>query len=277
MSAYESYIFSLCAIVFVSLVTVFSFLITLLVRMQITLIRCGQEDESIIKKYLNPKKCPLWLERVVSIIMALILIALLITTIYVNAEDEPISESIPDLRVVQSSSMAHKRESNKYLFENELDDQIQMFDIIRIYSAPAEFELELYDIVVYEIKGAYVVHRIVGIEEPNKSHPDSRLFKLQGDAVAYPDTEPVEYSQIRGIYRGERTSNVGSFVMFMKTPAGWLCFMLVIAYIIIDPLVTRRLKKEEDARYALLSDDNNGDNNSKDGDADEMVGASVGE
>ena len=38
---------------------------------------------------------------------------------------------------------------NKYLVENKLNDQINMFDLILCRHLPAEEDLELYDIVVY--------------------------------------------------------------------------------------------------------------------------------
>ena len=55
-------------------------------------------------------------------------------------------------------------------------------------------ELELFDIVVYEYEDILIVHRIIGIEEPNEKYPDSRLFMLQGDANEYPDNMSVSYS-----------------------------------------------------------------------------------
>ena len=75
---------------------------------------------------------------------------------------------------------------------------------------PKEEDLKLYDIVVYKQDDIYVVHRIVGIEEPNEKHPNERYFLLQGDAVDSPDRFPVKYSQMQGIYTDEKIPFVGS-------------------------------------------------------------------
>jgi hypothetical protein len=57
---------------------------------------------------------------------------------------------------------------------------------------------------------------------------------------------------MRGIYRGERTPFIGSFILFMQSPAGWLCVLLIVAAIIATPILERILKKAKDERLALL-------------------------
>ena len=98
----------------------------------------------------------------------------------------------------------------------------------------------------------YVIHRIVGIEEPNEKHPNERQFLLQGDAVENPDRFPVLYSQMQGIYEGERMPYIGSFLLFLQSPAGWLCVLLVVFTIIITPIVEKLIENEKRKRLALL-------------------------
>ena len=129
------------------------------------------------------------------------------------------------------------------------------------YEVPPEEALELYDIVVYEVEGKMVLHRIIGIEEPNLNHPNERYFLCQGDALERPDRFPVLYSQIHGIYRGEKIPFVGSFILFMQSPAGWLYILLVIFALVATPIVERKLLEEQQKRLALMgihSDDAEG-------------------
>ena len=105
--------------------------------------------------------------------------------------------------------------------------------------------MKLYDIVVYEVYDNLVIHRIVQIEEPNEKHPNERYFLLQGDDVHYPDKFPVKYKQMKGIYKGERVPMVGSFVMFLQSPAGYLCILLVVFALIAIPMMEKKIKKEE--------------------------------
>jgi len=260
MTAYDIYIFILCAIVFTALTVLFTVLLTVIVRQQIRLIRCGQEDENIRREKEEQRRngCA-WdiFARIVSGLLCVVMLVLFAATLYVQISEKRYSQDTPTLRVVKSASMAEKRASNKYLFENALDNQLQTFDLIVTYPAPAEEDLALYDIVVYERDGVPVIHRIVGIEEPNEKHPAERHFLLQGDAVEFPDKFPVRYSQISGIYQGERVPFAGSFVMFMQSPAGWLCLLLVLFSMVATPIVEKKLLQAQDERYALISGEGN--------------------
>ena len=151
--------------------------------------------------------------------------------------------------------MAKKNPENEYLFDNKIDNQLQTFDLICTEKLPAEKDLKLYDIVVYEMDDILVVHRIIEIEEPNAAHPDERYFLMQGDAVETPDRFPVRYEQMKAIYSGERIPFVGSFILFMQSPAGYLCILLVIVAIIATPYLNRRISSERNARFEIISPD----------------------
>lgn len=148
--------------------------------------------------------------------------------------------------------MAQKYKDNRYLSQNGLDDQIQMFDLIVTEPLPAEEDLKLYDIVVYETENGLVIHRIVSIEEPNASHPNERYFRLRGDANKYSDSYPVYYSQMRAIYRGERIPFIGNFIMFLQAPAGWLCILLILFAQITTPIVEKKVQREIEERLKQM-------------------------
>ena len=158
----------------------------------------------------------------------------------------------PVYRVVYSNSMSDKYAKNEYLFKNNLNDQFYRFDLIKTHPLPKEEDLKLYDIVVYEVDDVLLVHRIVGIEEPNSSHPNQRHFLLQGDLVEYPDKFPVRYDQMKAIYHGERIPNVGSFVMFLQSPAGWICIILIIVTLFSVPVLEKKVDKALEERLAVL-------------------------
>lgn len=255
MTRYEIYVFFLCFIVFTALTALFTVLLTLVVKQGIRLIRCGEEDGEIVKDFEKNKNKKGWVtvvDRVLSALLCLVLLAAFAFSVYINIVEETYFENVPTLKVVKSGSMAKKRDTNTYLFENGLNDQIQTFDLILTYQIPDEYELELYDIVVYEVEDTLLVHRIVAIEEPNERHPDERWFTCQGDAVENPDRFPVHYWQMKGIYKGERIAFIGSFVFFMQSPAGWLCALLVVFALIATPIVEKKIKNEKLMRMSVL-------------------------
>lgn len=258
MTAYEKYTFFLCLIVFVALTALFTALMTYVVRLTVRLIRHGAEDEKILKEYQRNqeknKKCGVtdWIARAFTCIVCIALFSFFVFSVLIRVNEDQFANRYGSLKVVKSGSMAYQNEKNGYLVENGLNDQLQMMDLVVTEPLPNEFDLELYDIVVYEQDGKMIIHRIVGIEEPNEKHPDERYFKLQGDAVEISDRYPVRYSQMRAIYRGDRVPFVGSFVAFMQSPAGWLCILLVLFSIIATPLVEKKITVEKEKRIALM-------------------------
>ena len=255
MTAFEWYSFFLCLVVFTLLTVLFGVMLAIITKQTVRLIRAGLEDEVIVKEYLKTKDkkrkhgC---FESILAFVLGLLMLGFFAFSLFVNVTEDTYFEGIPTLRVVNSGSMAKKHQKNEYLVENDLNNHIETFDMILTYRIPAEEDIKLYDIVVYEVDGIYVVHRVVGIEEPCESHPNHRYFLCQGDAVERPDRFPVYYSQMRGIYRNQRVPFIGSFVTFMQSPAGWLCVLLIIGSLVGVPLLERKLDREKRLRLLAL-------------------------
>ncbi len=256
MTSYQIFSFTICFVVFVLLTAMCSMILYQLVKNQLKLIDYGDMDDEILKEYNQSKKRARKLGNVLSqvlnILITVFFIVVFAFSLVINLREDSFSDRTPTLRVVLSDSMSKKLEGNDYLLKNDLDDQFQMYDMILTYKIPDEFALELYDIVIYEVDEKLIVHRIVAIEEPNEYHPEHRYFTLQGDAVGNIDRFPVLYSQMRGIYRGERIMFLGGFVKFLQSPAGWLCLFLILAATTFSPLVDRRIDRQKQKRLLLL-------------------------
>ena len=257
MTSYETYTFLLCLIVYIMLTALSVACIAIITKMSLRIIRAGLDDERILGEYrkkVEHEDLNRFLEffnYAFSFLLCIAFITAFISAFYVQSSDGKYTLTTDsNYRVVQTDSMEHKNAKNEYLFENKLYDQIQTIDVIKTAPLPDEMELELYDIVVYEVDDILVVHRIVEIEEPNESHPDCRHFKLQGDAIESPDRFPVLYEQMRAIYTGQRIPFVGSFVMFMQSPAGWLCILLILVAMIATPILEHKLEEAKDERLA---------------------------
>lgn len=261
MTGFELYVFFICLFVFIALTILFSFLICYIGKQKVTIIKNGLADEQITKsitKRINKKakKCSRIydiIEKAISIALCAFLCILFVLVGVSSCIGDTKVKSLPAIKVIASTSMSERYENNKYLFQNNLNDQLQLFDVVLLHELPKEEDLKLYDIVVYEhVSGALLIHRIIGIEEPNDSHPNERYFLLQGDAVHYPDTFPVRYSQMKSIYRGERIPNIGSFVYFMQSPAGIICLILIVVSMIMMPIADNIVLKAEYDRVLIM-------------------------
>ncbi len=255
MTGYDIYVLVLCLIVFAALTCFFVAMIISLVKMYLKNIQGGMADEELKKQRAKEKRHAAF--SVIAKIISVLFVAIAITVFALSLdtkvnENAKVERSV--VKVVKSQSMSTKNENNKYLFDNDLNNQFQMFDLIGVSPLPDENELKLYDIVVYEVDGQMIVHRIIGIEEPDETHSERR-FVLKGDANVYADKIPVLYSQMKGIYNGKRVAYIGSFVVFMNSPAGYLCIILVLCACIAYPLIERKVKKATDLRLAQIDGD----------------------
>ncbi len=263
MSGFDIYVFLICLIVFALLAGIFTWFTVYVIKTGVKLINLGAEDEKIKTEYVKTKNATKRaralsiFDKVFSLVVCTLVIAFFGISACVNIESTKTVSDVPVIQVVKSASMATRYEENEYLFKYNIQDQIKAFDLITVYKLPDEKDLKLYDIVVYEVDDMLVVHRIVGIEEPNAEHSE-RYFRLQGDAVHVPDKFPVTYNQMKGIYRGERIPFIGSFVVFMQSPAGYLCILLVLFVMFAIPIVEKRLLKIKLARLieiGFITDD----------------------
>jgi signal peptidase I len=255
MSGYEWYVFFLCLIVFTLLTGLFSALMYYIIKSTLRMIEHGLEDERITTEYQKQqqeKPAVIWAYRIISTVLLVAFLGVAVVSTCMQLASDTVTGNAAVPKIVLSDSMSFQNEHNKYLSENNLNDQFNTFDIIYTRKLPDEFDLQLYDIVVYEYHDNLVVHRIVGIEEPNEHHPDCRHFLLQGDAVRYTDEFPVLYTQMRAIYTGERIPYVGSFFAFMQSPAGYLCVLLVIFAMVTTPIAEKKLETAKRERLIKI-------------------------
>ena len=255
MTQYDLYSLILCLVVFVLLAGSSILLLSIITKQGLKLVTVGAKDEELLteyKKSLNKKKSKCMLDKIFAGLVLLIFLFAFAVSIYFAATQNTYSDKIPNVKVVRSASMQTKNKKNTYLFTNNLNNQFSTFDILFTYKMPKEEDLKLYDIVIYEVDGIAVIHRIVAIEEPNARHPNERWFMCQGDAVESPDRFPVRYEQMRGIYRGERVPFIGSFILFMQSPAGWICLILLIAAVIATPIIERKIANCRKARLDII-------------------------
>lgn len=253
---FDIYVFVLTMIVFVALVICFAILIARDIKNTQKMITAGLNDCEIletIQEEQSKKKYPVLrfiTDKLLPWIIVVIVFVMLIFSFVIKINEKKVAK-FSTFKVVESGSMSYKHKNNSYLTKNNLNDQIYRFDLIVVAPLPKESELKLYDIVVYEYRGEFIVHRIIGIEEPDETHSERR-FLLRGDANQYSDTFPVLYSQMRGIYKGQRLPYVGSFVTFLNSPSGYVCIALVIFVFIVYPFIEKKINDCVKKRIAVL-------------------------
>ena len=217
----------------------------------------GRFDEQLKKERLrSEKKCFKVLSKVGTVFTYLIcgfLLSLFAVSLVSCATGNNISLfGVSSAHVVVSGSMSEKHPGNTYLKENNLNDQFQVYDIVLTQKMPKEEELKLYDVVVYEADGKLYIHRIIGIEEPNQSHPNEKRYFFRGDANNVSDKYSVSYNQMKGIYKGQNIPYLGMFVLFFQSTLGYIAIGIIVFYCVVVPILEHYLEKEEKKRLAIL-------------------------
>lgn len=255
MSRNELLTFILCVFVFVVFVILFIVLIVMLYKYNKRVVLAGLDDEKLKSEYVKNyhkqkcKKVTFYITQAIFSVLGIFFLSVFLFSVTVNLTSHGVAGDIPIYQVVKSDSMSYKHEENKYLYEydEKYEDKMsygfQLYDMILTHKLPGEFELELYDVVVYEVNNINVIHRIIEIEEPNENHPEHRYFRLKGDANTSADRFPVKYEQMKAIYKGNRIPYVGSFVLFLQSAAGYLCISLILFYLIATPILENKLEK----------------------------------
>lgn len=255
MSRNELLTFIICIFVFVVFVILFTIVIVMLYKYNKRIVDAGLDDEKIKKEYaknykkLKYRKVSFYVTQSIFTLLGVFFLSVFLFSITVNLSSNGVVGDIPVYQVIKSDSMSYKHEDNKYLhtydekYESKMSYQFKLYDMVLTHKLPGEFELELYDVVVYEVNNINVIHRIIEIEEPNEEHPDCRYFRLKGDANTSADRFPVKYSQMKSIYKGNRIPYVGSFVLFLQSPAGYLCISLILFYLTATPILENKLEK----------------------------------
>ncbi len=257
MQNFSAYQFFLCFFVIAILTVIFTAMTIYVVKVNCRFIALGAEDEKLKIEYekQQARKQSLIakiMDKIALVFFTLIFFALFTFGVVITVRENTVIGKIPTLKVVQTGSMSYVNEYNKYLKEGEVEDHIQAFDLIVVHELPKVEDLKVKDIVLYEIDGYLLVHRIVGIELPNEEHPDEIHFLLHGDANELPDKFPVKYEQMRGIYRGERIPYIGTFVSFIQSPAGYLCMLIVIFATFAVPFAEKKIEKKKVARLVEI-------------------------
>lgn len=254
MTSFEIYSLVVSLVVIIGLAVFFSFLIGYIYVLTTRLIAIGYWDHELVHDQPFRRRFVLFgtVGKIISTVVCIVLAIMVAFSVAMGVTENDLTKNLASLKVVKSESMSKAHKNNDYIEENNLNDQFQMFDLIVTHPLPAEEDIELYDVIVYERDGNLIIHRVVYIAEPNENVPEYRFY-FRGDANKENDDEWVSYDQMRGIYRGKRIPFVGSFILFMQSPAGIICLILAIVGMFIMPIIDQRIEDVRDHRYRLLA------------------------
>lgn len=156
--------------------------------------------------------------------------------------------------VISSGSMSEKNPANRYLFENNIEDQLSTYDLIGVERVASPEDIALYDIVAFRAEdGRTIVHRVIEIER----FEEGTFFLTKGDANDEDDSNALygDYLAFEGIlgrYSGFRIPLLGVFVIFLQSGAGIATILSLIYCYLMYGYFRNRLGKAVDERTEYL-------------------------
>ncbi len=158
--------------------------------------------------------------------------------------------------VISSGSMSKKNTANSYLWSQNLDNQLQTYDIIGVSRVHSPEEIKLYDIIAFQANdGRTIVHRVVEILETD----GHTFYVTRGDANSSSDNgdlygDYLPYEAILGEYNGVRIPVLGVFVIFLQSGAGIATIFSLIYCYFMYGYYRKRLDKAMEERVSYLVD-----------------------
>lgn len=113
----------------------------------------------------------------------------------------------------------------------ESDSMVPFFeenDLVLIRNGKDGAAYEKGDVICFRSGDVYVTHRIV---KTGTGEDGNTIYTTQGDANNTPDVQSVSPEQIFGLY-ATHFKGLGGFVLFMQTPAGMVCCVLLPIFVI---------------------------------------------
>ena len=239
----ELFTIILSVAVFILLTSTLSILVYKLYRATIINIENGSFDAQIIKEEQETKKIK---KNIGHLILVSIQIVLIIIIGYsLVTQNHPV-RYFARPSIVLSGSMSEKNKKNTYLYENNLNNQIAVSDMIFIEKLPEK--LNKYDIIVYRKDNHLIVHRLIEVKQDENGE---KHYILRGDANNKSD-DPINREQMIGVYRGHKIPYLGFFVRFLQSIPGLLCILLIFIINIITPMINKKFYDVKKVRADLI-------------------------
>ncbi len=148
--------------------------------------------------------------------------------------------------VIATGSMSSKNEENDYLFENKLDNQIQVNDLIFLEKVNSLEEIKLYDIICYRNdNGEQIVHRVVEVND--------EYLLTRGDANNVNDGIEIDLERIVGKYNGMKVPGIGAITFFLTSDYGISTIASILVISITYSFVKSSIDKEINKRLIYLA------------------------
>ena len=183
---------------------------------------------------------------VLSVIFYILAIALIIVGIVNKINNNQIVIGDTTYVTIETGSMSYVNESNTYLNEKDLTNQIPEKSFIGLNKVNNPSSLRLYDVAAYKSEnGQLIVHRIIAEKVIN----GERYFTFRGDANELSDYYLVSENSVLYTFNGYINQPLGYFFSYLASYQSMVALLYaIIALSVIDYYD----KKKKDVYFTYL-------------------------
>ena len=239
-----------------SFATLFTILYKSYASSQIAEIKSGKRDIEIIDEVIYDRQSHVQQRRkVIGLIrtIAFYLVIIIIVPIFAFSLVNKVMGNVmmigdKAVMVIPTDSMSYKNEANSYLFNRNLNNQIQPYDII-VLEKVSKSDIRMYDVIAYKNdKGVNIVHRIIDI--------NGDKYTTRGDIYDSSKTDLYKpsYEDVVGRYTGKRIPGVGIFIMFLQSYAGIITVVSLVYCLLMIDRTAEKINKVQQERIDKLEE-----------------------
>lgn len=180
--------------------------------------------------------------------------------LYTRASGEQFYLGDTSYVVIQSGSMDEPVETNTYIQDNNLTDQIRTYSLIGLEKVESESDIELYDIVAYyNNEGELIVHRVISIQTNDQGET---TYTLRGDANSFTDDieRALTFNQIEAKYNGFQNFGLGIAINYARSNIGIITIslglILIAVYDFFDIILGKRINVRKEILYPIMDEEN---------------------
>ena len=153
---------------------------------------------------------------------------------------------------IRTGSMETVNESNTYIQENNLTNQIKTYSLIGIEKVSSDEKIELYDILAYKYKGTTYVHRVIKIFTDEET--GTTCYTLRGDAnsSSLSFETKITLDDIVGKYNGYQNYGLGVAFFYLQSNIGIVAIISAMLFVIAFDFSEGKIEKAYDKRSEYI-------------------------
>ena len=189
--------------------------------------------------------------KVVSKILFVLLAILVVISLAYKANGNQFFFGNTTYLVIQTSSMESVNDTNTYIKENKLDNQIIQYSMVGIEKVD-EKDINVYDILAFtNTDGDIIVHRVIRINSTN----GVTTYTLRGDANNASNSYElsVNYSQVVGRYNGYNSYGLGVATTYFKSTAGIVALVSALVFLVLFDISESLIDDDYETRKLIVA------------------------